>query len=96
MRFTENMFASFDEKTIQSVVDVGSYPDLTKEEIEAIDGHRIGNQSALLRENYFIHRNRLTVTKSIDEALNITKFIETIIDSCHFRVFQCFIGKYSK
>ena len=75
---------SVDEKTLQSIISVGNLPELSIEEIEAIEGHRKGDQSHLLRENYIIHQKGLVVTKVMETFENLSEVILEIMKSCKF------------
>ena len=83
----------FDESNIQKLVSVGKYPELNTEEIEALCEHHKGNQSALLRENFFVHKKKLTITKTIDEDVDLPMFVKNILDNCFLPEYQVFLGK---
>jgi len=75
---------SVDEKNLQSIISVGNLPELSIEEIEAIEGHRKGDQSHLLRENYIIHNNGVIVTKVMETFDNLPEVVLEIMKSCKF------------
>ena len=75
---------SVNENALSKIINVGDYPELDQNEKDAIIGHRKGNQSHLLRENFIIHKRGLTVTKSIDNIKNIPEFVGQVMDACNF------------
>lgn len=77
---------------IKDYLNFGSLPDLSEEEIDAIIGHRRGDQSHLLEENVFIFENGLIITKSIDENLDIPFFVNRVMEACGDS-FKIYIGK---
>ena len=75
---------SINEQKLQSIINIGILPDLNREEVEAIEGHRKGDQSHLLRENYIVHKKGLIITKNIKTFDDLSLFVAEVMDACKF------------
>ena len=88
----EDTISKIDLATLNKIIEIGKMPDLEPEERAAVRGHRMADQSRLLRENYVVHRNSLTVTKVLEYDLDIVQFLRDVIDCCNFPS-KVFFGK---
>ena len=73
----------FDQVKLNKLINVGSLPSLTTEEISAIEGHRKGDQSHLLEEKVIIHRRGVIITKTMSDNFDISEFVRNVIDACN-------------
>ncbi len=88
----EDTSSKIDFVALNKLVDLDKMPELQPDEREAVRGHRMSDQSRLLRENYIVHRNSLTVTKVLDYDLDIVQFLRDVMDCCNFPM-KVFFGK---
>ena len=80
----EDTTSKIDIVGLSKLVDTSKVPNLSREELEAIHGHRLTDQSHLVKENFVIHRNSLIVTTLLENGMEISDFISEILKCCRF------------
>ena len=84
----ENMI---DGKTLRKTLNCGEYYEMDDNEKACVADHRMGDKSHLLRENFFVHRNGLVITKLLTKKFDIEQCPKTLLHSIGFRA-RIFLG----
>ena len=79
------MESLIDGPTLRKTLNCGEYYDLDDKEKECVADHRMGDKTHLLKENFFVHRNGLVITKLLSEDLDIEECLKVLLTSCGFR-----------
>ena len=80
-KFENNDF-KFNFRWIKDYMNLGSLPKLCELEIDAIMGHRGGDQSHLLEENIIIMKQGVIITKTLTEDLDLPFFVNRVMEAC--------------
>ena len=73
-----------DGKTLRKTLNCGEYYDLDDKERECVADHRMGDKSHLLKENYFVHRNGLVITKLLSKDFDMEECLKVLLHACGF------------
>ena len=73
-----------DGTTLRKTINCGENYELDDAERKALAEHSMGIKTNILKENFFVHRNGLVITKLLAKDLDIEECLKVLLHSCGF------------